>query len=68
MNVHTPDSPDRARVLADIQAVTTDVQARLARLDKTGDGPFYRDAVTGWLAHEHPDLLNEALDESGAPE
>lgn len=62
--IHLANVADR--IEADLNERRSDARDRLARLDKTGDGPFYRDAVIGWLAHEHPDLLHEALDEAGA--
>lgn len=53
---------------ADLDRIRAELADRLTRIDQSGDGPFHRDAALGYIADLAPDLLNEALDETGAPQ
>ena len=58
MNVHrTHDTAER-----DLARIRNELRDRLDRCDDHDQG-----AALGWLSDNHPDLVNEALDETGAP-
>ena len=56
-----PDEDDLARRM-DANGFRAELRDRLDRCDDYDHG-----AAFGWLADNHPDLVNEALDETGAP-
>ena len=47
---------------ADLARIRAELRDRLDRCDDHDHG-----AALGWLCDNHPDLVNEALDETGAP-
>jgi len=52
-----------ARVAADEARIRAELRDRLDRCNDNDHG-----AAFGWLTDNHPDLVREALDETGAPE
>ena len=52
----------RSAVERDEARVRAELRDRLDRCDDHDHG-----AALGWLTDNHPDLVNEALDETGAP-
>lgn len=66
--VETPDPDDEAAQPNAADRDAARMQAELRhRIDHAVEVGVDFEAVLRWVAHERPDVVNEALDEHGAP-